>query len=112
MRIHPDTTFTPADSALLASHGYCVGYDLDGKPMRAMAVHPETGIIVRSFFKGCSIWHPALNRRDEIVRHGGIADVLTNSSRLKRVNSYTSWHNRSKNWTRLSNLRDIAATNA
>ena len=108
MTFHPDHTFSPADAALLMNAGYCVGYDLDGKPERAMAVHPETGMIIRTFFNGCSIWHPSLNRTDEKVGTS-MERILSRSGDLKRINSYSVWRNRSSCWRRLAPLREIAA---
>lgn len=109
--IHSENTFSPADAAVLSDHGYCVGYDLDGNPERAMACHPKTGFIVRSFWSGCSIWHPGLNRMSEKVfnSHVNMETVLNSASDLKRINAYSDWRNRSSNYERLANLRNLAA---
>ena len=110
MRVHPNTAFGPTDTAILTKYGYCVGYDLDGNPEPAMAVHPVTGMIIRTFFNGCSIWHPAINRMGERVSHGvcALERVLGHEGYIKRINAYSSWRNRSSNYERLANLRKIA----
>ncbi len=110
--INPENTFSTADTAALIERGYCVGYDLDGNPERAMACHPTTGFIVRSFWSGFSLWHPALNRQAEMVFHRRNTDMATGlkcEGELKRHNVYSSWRNRSSNYERLANLRNLAA---
>ena len=110
--IHSETSFSTADAAVLSEEGYCVGYDLDGNPEPAMACHPATGFIVRRFWSGYSIWHPALNRTSEKVfnSHTEIETVLASESDLKRINMYSSWRNRSSNYERLATLRKLAAS--
>ena len=104
--IHSDHTFSPADTEILSEQGYCIGYDIDGNPERAMAAHPETGMIVRSFWGGCSIWHPALSRMTEKVG-SDMATVLAHASKFKCSNHYRDFLKRPASWTRLANLRNI-----
>ncbi len=110
--IFPKNSFSTADTTALINRGYCVGYDLDGNPEPAMACHPETGMIVRTFWSGFSLWHPGLNRTAEMVFHRRNTDMATGlkcEGELKRHNVYSSWRNRSSNYERLANLRSLAA---
>ena len=107
--INPNHTFSAADAAVLSEAGYCIGYDIDGSPVRAMAAHPTTGFIVRSFWNGCSLWHPGLSRMTEKVG-SDMAKVLTHTVEISRHPKYTTWMNGSKNFTRLANLRTLALT--
>jgi len=112
MTIHSDHTFTPADAALLSENGFCVGYNIDAEPDRAMAVHPTTGMIVRKFWSGCSIWHPSLKRTSESVSGGANAmeRCMNHQGRFSRDNRYAAWHKRAANIERLAGLKDLAAS--
>jgi hypothetical protein len=109
MSFHPDHTFTPADTVTLSDHGYCIGYDLDGNPERAMAVHPETGMIVRNFWSGCSIWHPSTKRTTEKVG-SDLTTVLGHTSKIKSSSQWLNWMGTASR-ARLANLREIASKN-
>jgi len=104
--IHPTHTFSPTDTALLSTAGYCIGYNLDGTPERAMAVHPKTGFIVRSFWNGCSIWHPSANRTSEKVG-SDMATILGYTSDLKSCNQYSHWHRYPDHRRKLANLKGM-----
>ena len=106
MIFHPDHTFTPADTAILSEHGYFIGFDLDGNPERAMAVHPETGMIVRSFWSGYSIWHPATRRTSEKIG-SDMATVLAHASKLKDSSQWLNWMGKTSQ-VRLAALRNLA----
>jgi len=107
MTLHPDHTFSPTDATLLTEHGYCIGYDIDGNPERAMAVHPETGIIIRKFWGGCSIWHPSEKRTKEKTG-SKMATILDHTAVLQRSDKYSKWHTRSSNFEALATLRTLA----
>ena len=108
MIFHPNHTFCPADAEVLSEYGFCIGYDIDGKPDPAMAAHPKHGFIVRTFWNGCSVWHPALSRMTEKVG-SDMATVLAHTNDLKRSNHYRDFMKRPASWTRLAVLRSLAA---
>jgi len=108
MTLHPDHTFSPTDATLLTEHGYCIGYDIDGNPDRAMAVHPETGLIIRNFWSGCSIWHPSEKRTKEKVGPNMVT-ILNHTAELQRSAKYSKWHARACNWDALATLRSLTA---
>ena len=105
---HPAHTFSNTDALLLAEHGYCIGYDIDGNSAPAMAVHPETGIIIRNFWSGCSIWHPSEKRTKEKVG-SNMVSILNYTSEVQRSDKYSKWHTRSSNFEALANLRSLVA---
>ena len=110
--INPKNSFSTADTAALTARGYCVGYNLDGNPEPAMACHPVTGFVVRTFWSGFSLWHPSLNRTAEVLFHRRSTDMATalkSEAEMKRANVYSSWRNRSSNYERLAALRELSS---
>jgi hypothetical protein len=110
--IHSENTFSTSSIALLSAAGYCIGYNIDGKPERAMAVHPGTGMIVRKFWGGASIWHPSTRRRDERVSNGATAmeSTLAHEGAIKQIPQYSIWHARPHNTEKLAALMTLGAT--
>jgi hypothetical protein len=105
---HPTHTFSATDALLLAEHGYCIGYDIDGNSAPAMAVHPETGMIIRNFWSGCSIWHPSEKRTKEKVG-SNMVSILSYAPQFERSDKYSKWHTRSGNLQVLATLRNLTA---